>query len=181
MNADTTRVFFALTPDKPALEKLGDITKQLVMASGGYKTRTDKIHLTLLFVGNVNLHQLQLLRSIASQILVTSFTLSIKEIRYWKRNRVIYGKPQLCPELLTLAKRLLTALCTNRLACSQQTFMPHITLVRNASRTALPKLIEPVSWFVHEWNLIQSKRVNQRIDYISLDNWPLKYLESALS
>jgi 2'-5' RNA ligase len=179
VNTRVARVFFAIKPDDTALIKLNNIAKQLASKSGGYPIRSDKIHLTLLFVGNVNLEQLPRLRSVTNRISANSFKFSIAGIKYWKRNHIIFAATnQTNPELLALIKALQQTLSDNGFSFDQQSVTPHITLVRKASNPVLPQLAEPISWSVQEWLLIQSKQTNQRIDYISLDRWSLKHPES---
>lgn len=182
MNPHVARVFFAIKPDNTALIKLNNIAKQFVTTSGGYRTRSDKIHLTLLFIGNIKLDQLAKLCTVANTISANPFILSIDNIGYWKRNQIIYaGSNQPCPELMTLIKTIQDTLSINGFSFDQRLVTPHITLIRKASRPVLPKLTEPISWHVNEWCLVQSKQTNQRIDYLPLDCWPLKFPEPAQS
>ena len=171
----SARVFFAIKPDDAALKKLSYLAKQLASACGGQNTKQANIHLTLVFLGEIPIDRLAVLRAAVKCVSATSFNLSFDEIHYWKHNQIIYASMSKCaPELLALVDNLRNTLSTSGFSFDSRAYKPHITLVRKAkSVRMLPDLVTPVSWRAAEWFLIQSKHTDHGLKYISLDNWAL--------
>ncbi|MDP1949878.1 MAG: RNA 2',3'-cyclic phosphodiesterase [Nitrosomonas sp.] len=173
---NTIRAFFAIRPDEAALKQLDRIAKQIKATCGGQKTTKSKIHLTLLFLGNIDIDQLDRFRVVAGSVRASSFNFSIEEIRYWKHNHIVYaGSNKHHPELLNLVTKLRSALSFNGVLFDQRAFVPHITLVRKVSHPTLPDLAKPISWLAHEWLLVQSKQTCHGAVYIPLYRWLLNH------
>ena len=102
---DELRVFFAIWPDSAAREQLLEIASGLQRDLGctGRRIRAENIHLTLVFVGNVDNRGLQALCDAAEGIAKKStapFELVIQKIGYWKHNCVAYAAPLGIPSRL---------------------------------------------------------------------------------
>ncbi len=103
----TIRVFFAVKPDNATLNQLTHLAKQLKSSCGGRYTKKANIHLTLVFLGEISIDQLNLLRSAMNSITAHKFNFSIDKICYWKKNQIIYAGTNKCaPELLALVNNL---------------------------------------------------------------------------
>lgn len=171
----TCKVFFAIWPDAAAQEKLSKLAGKLADDCGGKKTSLPLIHLTLVFIGYVDHHQLETLRQIASQVKQTSFDLTVDEIQYWQHNRIVHAAPSQCPARLTaLVNDLQHRLMLAGFPLEKRPYIPHVTLVRKALCKTLSNLMTPISWHVNEWTLVQSKQTDQGTVYVSLDRWSLQ-------
>lgn len=176
----TIRVFFAIKPDDAALKQLAHLTKQLKSTCNGKYIKEANIHLTLVFLGEIAIDQLKLIRSAMNSITAQAFNFSIDKIGYWKQNKIIFARPNKCvPELLALVNNIQSTLSAIGLAYDSRTYKPHITLVRKAKPIqVIPALAPTISWRVTEWFLIQSKQTDLGINYISLDRWSLSHFSS---
>ncbi|MEO6824198.1 MAG: RNA 2',3'-cyclic phosphodiesterase [Nitrosospira sp.] len=176
----TVRVFFAVWPDDTAKKQLAVLTERLQAEShcGGRKTEPENIHLTLVFVGQVDLVKLEALYQAVNGMSGSApraFDIVIEEIRYWKHNRIAYaaihGVPQ---ELVDLVNALQDVLSASGFPIERRTYNPHITLIRKISCHSLPRLGEPIAWRAREWMLVKSKQTSDGSVYIPIGRWPLK-------
>src|SRR5574340_734190 len=177
--AKTVRVFFAIWPDNAAQEQMAGLARRLWLESlcGGRKTKPDNIHLTLVFVGDVDAIELETLREAANKIKDTgtrAFDLVVDTIRYWKHNQIVYTTTGKVPrELTDLVSALQDALSVAGFPPEQRPYIPHITMMKRASCRTLPQLPEPVVWRVHEWMLVKSEQTSDGSVYIPLHRWSL--------
>lgn len=176
----TIRVFFAIKPDAAALQQLFHLTNQLKSTCNGKYIKTENIHLTLVFLGEVAIDQLDSIRSAMNSITAQSFNFSIDKIGYWKQNKIIVAKPSKCmPELLALVNNIQRTLSAIGLVFDSRTYKPHITLARRVKPIqVIPALAAPISWRVTEWFLLQSKQTDLGMNYIPLDRWPLGHFSA---
>lgn len=171
---NTIRVFFALWPDPAIQKQLGQIARRLKPMCEGRAVQTQNIHLTLAFLGNIDINRLPELQLAASRISVQSFNFLIQEIDYWKRNKIIYARAKrFPPELYLLAESLSDTLTAASFKFDQHTFKPHITLLRQAKNVTENNISEPIQWHAKEWCLLQSKLTPKGANYIPLGCWPL--------
>lgn len=171
---NTIRVFFALWPAPTIQKQLGHIARSLKPMCGGRSVQTQNIHLTLAFLGNIDINRLPELQLAASRISAHSFNFLISEIDYWKRNKIIYAKAKrFPPELYLLAASLSDALTEADFKFDQHTFKPHITLLRQAKNATKNDLTRPIQWRAKEWCLLQSKLTLKGANYTPLGCWPL--------
>ncbi|SFP79539.1 2'-5' RNA ligase [Nitrosomonas cryotolerans] len=171
----TVRIFFAIWPDEAVRKQLAHLAKRSVLISGGRGVKIEAIHLTLVFLGEVNVNRVDDLCSIAKGVIAKSFDFSIDEIYYWKQNRIICaGMKQYSPELLILVDSLRNVLSDAGFLFDRRDYRPHITLVRRAVYPVEYNLTRPISWRIHEWTLMQSKQTDSGVYYIPLDRWSLR-------
>jgi RNA 2',3'-cyclic 3'-phosphodiesterase len=176
----TIRVFFAIKPDDAALKRLAHLTKQLKSTCNGKYIKKANIHLTLVFLGEIAIDQLNLIRSAMNRITAPAFNFSVDKIGYWKPNKIIFARPNKCvPELLALVTNIQSMLSAIGFAYDSRTYKPHITLARKAKPIqVITALAPPISWLVTEWFLIQSKQTDLGMNYIPLDRWQLSHFSS---
>ena len=169
------RVFFALWPDHAIQKQFTHLAKTLVPTCGGRQVKTQNIHLTLVFLGNVAINRLPELQSAACNVAAQAFNLSIQKTHYWKRNHIIHAYTESFPaELFSLVDALRNVLSMAGFTVDQRAYKPHITLIRNAKSYTEIDLIEPIQWHAKQWCLIQSKQTDNGVDYIPLHCWLLK-------
>lgn len=177
--ARTIRVFFAIWPDNAAQEQMAGLAKRLRLESlcGGRKTKADNIHLTLVFIGDVDAITLETLREAANKIKDTetrAFDFVVDTVRYWKHNQIVYATTDSVPrELIDLVSALQDALSAAGFPLEQRPYIPHITLMKRASCQTLPQLPGPVVWRVREWMLVKSEQTNDGSVYSPVHRWSL--------
>ena len=175
----TVRLFFAIWPDNEAQEEMAALAQRLDLESlcGGRKTRPENIHLTLVFIGEVDAIKLKALREAARQtqaLGIRGFDLVFDGIRYWKHNQIVYATASVvAPELMHLVTGLQSAVSAAGFGLEDRPYIPHITLMKRASCRALPELPKPVVWPVREWMLVQSEQTSGRSVYSPVHRWSL--------
>ena|SRR5687768_908037 len=179
----TVRVFFAVWPDDEAQKQLGELVKRLRLDSlcGGRKTKAENIHLTLVFVGEVDTSQLQTLSRVADEIEASrkrAFDLVVEKICCWKRKNIVHAELSTVPrELMDLVTALQNGLSAAAFSLEQRPYKPHITLMRNASCQTLPELgkriTPPIAWRVREWVLVRSEQTSDGSVYVPIGRWSL--------
>lgn len=169
------RVFFAIFPNKFVQDQLAHQAGILESICGGRKIKSQYIHLTLLFLGNVSAHRIETLQQAMRNISAEKFELSLEEIRCWKQSQIVYIQAKQFPvELFSLVDSLKNILSEAGFSFDKRAYKPHITLIRKATHQARIDLAKPIKWHVNQWSLVQSRQTDHGIDYIPLNQWCLK-------
>lgn len=168
------RVFFALWPDATALDALEAAAKAGVAHCGGRRMRRDSLHLTLAFIGAVSPVQLDSLHSLAGEIRVAPFDLTLDQFGWWPHNRILWAGCQTTPSCQRrLFDELSRALATAGFAVDQRPYSPHVTLARGARCDNLPVLEAPIRWRVDTLTLAESWLQPSGARYRVLARWLL--------
>jgi 2'-5' RNA ligase len=176
----TARVFFAIWPDNKTQKQLGCLVEQLQLEAlcGGRKTKQQNIHLTLVFLGEVDTDRLPALRQVADEIRDSgprAFDFRTDEIGYWKHNKIIYLAPrEVPPELSWLVSRLKNGVSVAGFSVEARSYAPHLTLMRNALCRTLPELPQPIAWRATEWLLVKSEQTSGGSAYAPVGRWSLE-------
>lgn len=169
------KIFFVLWPEVTAKEKLDRLAKQLAITSGGSRIRSENLHLTLLFIGEVDASLVPKLCQAVSILKQPSFDLVLDKVSFWKRAGIIIAGTKRPPAgLLALVQDLRQTLSTSGIQYDAREFKPHVTLVRNAKHHQLPDLLPTISWKVTAWSLAQTQPTSRGISYRALANWGLE-------
>ncbi|MCB1935806.1 MAG: RNA 2',3'-cyclic phosphodiesterase [Nitrosomonas sp.] len=168
------RLFFAIQPPGEIQTALNKIAKNAASAQSGWSLKSENIHLTLIFLGDVEADKIDRLRGIAANITGQSFSLTIQGTTYWKKNHIVMAKVEHYPaELFELVNHLKTALVAAGFVCENRKYKPHITLIRKAVAHQSIQLEKPIQWDVNDWLLMQSCLSEQGARYSELGRWPL--------
>jgi len=171
----TARVFFALWPAAAESAQLAAWQTPLKRLCGGRAMRGETLHNTLVFIGDVELYGLEVLQLAAQEVSGESFELCFDEARYWGHNHIVYAAPRQVPQQLArLADTLKQRLAAHRFKFDRREYKPHVTLLRNAhwSDAPLPAM-QPVSWQIRDFALVQSAHRDGLMDYRVLARFPL--------
>ena len=155
------RLFFALLPDEAVRKQLRQFQKDLGQA-GGRPVPEENLHLTLLFLGNVEADKVNAVCGIAAGIEGESFDLTLDTLGGFRQNnaRVLWlGPSEPPPELGLLHQSLRRQVRKIGLRVGKGTYRPHITLVRKADpREKLPEDPVPgIRWTACRYALIASE------------------------
>jgi len=137
--------------------------------------RTDTLHMTLQFIGNIKRTRLDELSAAADKVCeIPSFKLELGRLAFWKHNRIGYATlTSDAPVLQNLAAQLQQALVNNGFGLDSTRFSPHITLLRNVERILAPQDFSPISWQVNSFVLVESVISSHGAHYRILKEWPL--------
>ena len=137
--------------------------------------RPPNVHLTLAFLGEVDLERLDALRALASGVTCPRFVMTVNRLGWWHHNRVAWAGVEAPPELADLVARLREALRRADFPCDDgRAYVPHVTLLRNArcDRAEMPPL-PPIHWAADEFVLVRSTRGEAGAAYEALGRWAL--------
>jgi len=169
------RVFFALWPDETVRQQLSQLSQQVTQGISGRIIRPDNLHLTLVFIGSVDLQKRQCLETVASAIQAQRFTLVFDQLGYWRKPQIFWlGATHIPSALSTLVNQLTTELQVCGYHPESRPYKTHITLMRQVSALPQPLArIQPLSWSVEAFCLLRSQTSNQGVHYQLLKQWPL--------
>ena len=169
------RYFFALWPDAYVRERI--IAYRSTAAPAGKLTRTQNLHITLLFLGMLNTNQVAAVISAAMNIKRPDFSLKLNQYGHFRKSKVCWLGMQKIPELLVLLHNDLLA-CVQKIPLSVdcRPYHPHLTLARK-SPPVKKRTIAPIDWSVKQFVLIESTDTPDGVHYRVIKNFPLQTLE----
>lgn len=171
------RVFFALWPDDAARQQIMGCFHQSVFASQpGRPVTAENLHLTLHYMGQLELPVIAELQQVAAQIEPIEFSLTLDRFGSFPAAGVLWLGCSKIPETLvhlhqTLASQLLAA----GIEPDQRPFQPHVTLMRHyrqALTAEQSSLAQPLDWAVKQFALLESVSSAQGVVYRPLALYP---------
>jgi RNA 2',3'-cyclic 3'-phosphodiesterase len=184
---ETARVFFALWSEEAVRRRLAEEAKRLHTLLGGRQTRTDTLHLTLLFIGQLARDRLPDLQAAVRQLQAPAFELVFDQADCWRHNRIAFlGASQPPEALFALVSGLEGAAAGLGIPFDRRAYKAHITLVRNArcmkknpaaGRASLERITipppAPVSWRASDFVLVESRLDTDGARYALLERFSL--------
>jgi 2'-5' RNA ligase len=181
------RVFFALWPDEPLRKALAKATGAMHVRYGGRQTRPDSIHLTLVFVGQVDEYCIPSMLDMAKAIRVGRFDTNYDKVECWRHNHIgCLGASETPDNLLALVKALETGLKNLAIPFDRRPYKPHVTLLRKAAchkesdKESDIAVTEkkypapgPICWPARDFVLVKSSLRPDGARYEELGRWPL--------
>ena len=133
----------------------------------------ENLHLTLLFLGQVGAAHLEPVLEMAAALPAAAFDLVLDRFGQFKRksDRMLWvGPSRPPPNLLELRESLLQACASLGLRTPNETFRPHVTLLRKADpEPRLPAHPEPgIAWPVRHFELVESHPLPHGVRYETL-------------
>lgn len=171
--SNTTRLFFALWPPAELLDGLQEIQRRQTNQGSAKAISRQRIHLTLLFLGQADL---DLSRQAGERAAAcsTPFTLQLDRFGFFARPRVVWITAEQPPqELFQLAEGLRREVRRVAQPFDKKDFSPHVTLYRQAKPPQYRGLEQPLVWRVEELALVRSSLQPQGPEYRSLGVWRL--------
>jgi 2'-5' RNA ligase len=170
------RVFFALWPDEDGRAAMAAWQPPLQQLCGGRPTTADKLHNTLVFLGEVESGRLEALQLAAQEVNGSAFQLNFDTARYWGHNHIVYAAPGTVPAKLTqLVGDLEQRLRHHRFKFDQRAYKPHVTLLRHAQWSDRPlPAMQTVLWKMRDFALVQSVSDGRGARYEVLARFALK-------
>ena len=173
----TARVFFALWPDDAERAAMTAWQSPLQQVCGGRAMAAEKLHNTLVFLGDVQLERLEALQLAAQEVSTERFHVVFDTAKYWGRNHIVYASPrEIPPKLSTLVSSLEKILLCHHFKFDQRGYKPHITLLRHAkwNDNPLPEM-PSVVWGKQDFALVHSVSGEQGVGYEVLARFPLTF------
>ncbi len=171
--ADSYRLFFALWPDARTRKALRSVQDGL-RADNGRLTHPADLHITLVFLGNVESGRIPCVEAVAADIHIEPFDLRIDRLDYWRLPRILWCGPASKPPALdALVGDLQEGLQACHFEPERRPYAPHVTLARKARPTKARALDEGLPWPVRDFVLVASLSSAEPPRYEVLRRWPL--------
>lgn len=177
--AGKSRVFFALWPDSEVRKRFHALGIKLHARLGGRHTQADTLHLTLVFVGEVDDALLAPTQDAAARVSVPAFEMAFDRLDCWRHNHIAHvGLTQTPPALFDLVEKLSRALKAAGIPFDARPYKAHVTLLRKAdcgkfreeNENPAP---EPIRWSARDFVLVKSSLGPGGARYEQLARWPL--------
>ncbi len=169
------RVFLALWPDDAVRRQLVDtFAASPQVHLQGRMFKPGNLHLTLHFLGNLTLDQLDCVHELASKIHLSAFDLWLNRYGYFKTPRVFWIGPDRVPEgLYTLYSELAKKLVNCDYQAEKRNFLPHVTLMRKLIDVGQFIVPEAISWHIDRFALVESCAGKEAVEYVPLEFYKL--------
>ena len=169
-----TRIFFALWPDPATRRQLSQIARRLPVDRPARRVPEYNLHLTLHFVGNVDIVELTCLRQRARLATGEAFELLIDSAGHFARSRVAWlGCSEIPPVLQRLHDRLGECLEPCGYRPEAERYNPHVTVARRVNRLLPVDTFEAISWKVDSFVLIESRAFENGVKYEAVETYPI--------
>jgi len=133
------------------------------------------LHLTLHFIGNVYLQQMDCLHQQARGISASAFELMIDTSGCFSKPKVAWlGCDKVPAELRELHLKLGGALGNCDYKPETRAYNPHLTVARKIGELPEAEAIEPIRWKVDQFTLINSRSTSQGVKYEVVETYNLK-------
>jgi 2'-5' RNA ligase len=153
---DTTRLFLALWPSPGVREQLREWRELWTWPRGAAPVHTDKLHLTLHFLGNQPSDALpSLLDGLA--VPISPFRLRLGMAELWHNGIAVLSPSSVPQALLDLHTALSAALPGVRPVPEARAYKPHVTMARRARGAEIPQRGPVIDWQIDHYALVESK------------------------
>jgi len=172
------RLFIAINFDDKTIAEIGKIRDDLrSKASAGRFTRDENLHLTLVFLGEVDESLIPAIRHAMIRASVESFILKFSSIGFFKRadGQIWWVGIEPNPLLLETQNFLSRQLAEAGFTIEKRKYTPHLTLGRNIRLKTQPgKTISPFEYQAGAISLMKSENINGKTTYTAIYEKPLK-------
>ena len=153
---DTTRLFLALWPDAAVRDGLRNWRDAWTWPRGAAPVHTDKLHVTLHFLGEQPRDRLPALLD-GFALPFSPFSLRFQRGAVW-HNGIAVLEPEVGPQaLLDLHTNLSQALLGLGLQPEARKYRPHVTMARRAVGADVPLTGPVIDWQVDRYVLVESR------------------------
>ena len=171
----TPRLFFALWPPTELSRELYRLAGNALRDGSARRVVPENIHLTLAFLGSVDASFRECAERAASAIRSESFTLILEQMGCWPKSGILWaGSAQTPGPLLHLVQSLNAGLTGCGFEAEKRPYAAHLTLARKAHQIHGSQAIEPHSWEINRFCLVQSHARQEGAHYETLRSWELK-------
>jgi 2'-5' RNA ligase len=155
-SSSSTRLFLALWPAPGVRHQLREWRDMWQWPRGASPVHTDKLHMTLHFLGNQPSESLPaLLDGLAVPFSPFRLQLSVAEL--WHNGIAVLAPSAVPPELMDLHAALSAALPGVGLQPESRDYRPHVTLARRARGAEIPADGPLIDWPIDHYTLVESK------------------------
>ena len=164
------KLFFALWPSDETRKQIIRIN-QSIKTSDLKKVKQENLHVTLVFLGNVDAESEILIRQSVKDVSVQPFVLHFDRLDFWRKPRILcLSAQQLNSQLLMLVDTLKSKVEQCGIKTEERSYKPHITLARKAHK-AINNDAFSIEWPAQAFCLVESCSTPDGIHYQVLQHW----------
>jgi 2'-5' RNA ligase len=172
------RFFLALWPPPGARPQLAALAADLARRCGGRAVPTDKVHLTLAFLGEIDAGGVARASEVAAAVAAPALELRFDRAGSFPGARVAWaGMSQPDRDATSLATELSTRLRDAGFAIDRRPIVLHATLARRVARPLAEAPVETIAWAADRFALVESDLRTGR--YMEKGSWKLGGKEGA--
>lgn len=164
------RLFFALWPEQSTVEQCQSLIAKL--DSNGNPVPPDNLHMTLVFLGNIDTTQQSLLTQSANHVRFDPIHVKFDQLEFWQKPGALCLIPsETNPAVLDLNRQLAGIANAYRVPIDKRPFRPHVTLAKKA-KSPVTLDFEPISLHADTFCLAESVSTPKGVRYIVIARWP---------
>lgn len=168
------RLFFALWPSPGLQREIAASAATLARKAGvtGRTPRTEGLHLTVLFLGQVKPEAEVSLYEAAAGVVTPGFSLTLDRMDSFAKAKVLWLGCREAPGALgLLARALRERVAAAGIEFDRKPLVPHVTVMRDIDRPPQPSALAPLAWAVDGFALVESAAGSR---YHVVSHWPLQ-------
>lgn len=166
------RLFFALWPDEASRQQCGHLISALRTPRRGKAVAADNLHVTLVFLGNVDAQQQQRLCQLAAQLKPAPMALNFDRLTFWRQPRIVCLTSSVeDPATNRLARELADIAVACGIEIDRRPYRPHVTLFRKLDQP-LNTDFASIHWQNKDFCLVESISAETGVRYEVLQRWP---------
>jgi len=172
--SERQRLFFALWPAAEQQRQWDKLLREHVDLRGGRIIPRQNLHITLVFLGGLEIEQRDRLLQQAPAITVPKFELTFDRPAYRRRARMLWwGVSQVPDALLTLVAELKRLALQQGVEVESRPYLPHMTLVRNLRHPPADLTLPSQHWAIDHFALVRSITYPEGAQYEVVERWSL--------
>jgi 2'-5' RNA ligase len=168
--SDTSRLFFALWPDNNTRHNLARFS-QSILTNDCKRVPPNNLHVTLVFIGNVNKAGELAIKQQVANISSQPFVVVFDQLSYWNKPKVISLTSQHPADpLMILSESLNRAVTGCGIETDSKPYNPHVTLARHIL-AFVDRECEPLVWRAESFCLVESSSSLDGVCYTVKEQW----------
>ncbi len=162
------RLFFALWPPVSVRQQMVKRLRGIEgLQSQGRIVNPENLHLTVHFLGNIDIERIDCFIQQAKSVSLNPFELQINKAGYFKKPKVFWLGCEVIPErLLQLHHDLAIRLNHCGYIPEVRKYHPHVTMARKVITSIAVQSIESINWTVDEFVLVKSVTHSDGVEYL---------------
>ena len=169
------RLFFALWPDDEVRLKIANNLDRFNLNQNKSRLVTNSnLHLTLHFVGNTSIAEMECLDAQARLVNSRPFDLILDYSGFFKKPKVLWLGCQQAPRALyNLHQNLGQKIAQCAFEPEMRAYAPHVTVARKIIEAPESIAFDPVHWQVNRFVLAESISISGGVRYEVVESYPL--------
>jgi len=164
------RLFFALWPSDTVRKQI-DAFNRAMPSAHLKKVNPENLHVTLVFLGNVDTESEKMLKQHVSDIKVEPFVLHFDQLAFWSKPRILCLVTQHYDEqLLMLFNALKSKVEQCGIKIEKRPYMPHVTIARKAGELIEAETFS-IDWPAQSFCLVESCGTADGVRYQVIQRW----------